>query len=56
MQRRVLSPMSFTVRKNSGLARGFTHYEDYILEKLAPLRTSGLVEHTTTIFQSDQCF
>jgi arylsulfatase A-like enzyme len=34
--------------QNSGLARGFTHYEDYILEKLAPLRTSGLVERTTT--------
>ena len=34
---------------NTGLARGFTHYEDYILEKLAPLRTSGLVEKTTTI-------
>ena len=35
--------------QNSGLARGFTHYEDYILEKLAPLRTSGLVERTTTM-------
>ena len=34
--------------QNSGLARGFTHYEDYILEKLAPLRTSGLVERITT--------
>jgi arylsulfatase A-like enzyme len=34
--------------QNSGLARGFTHYEDYVLEKLAPLRTSGLVERTTT--------
>jgi arylsulfatase A-like enzyme len=35
--------------QESGLARGFTHYEDYILEKLAPLRTSGLVERTTTM-------
>jgi arylsulfatase A-like enzyme len=35
--------------ENSGLARGFTHYEDYILEKLAPLRTSGLVERTTAM-------
>ena len=34
--------------QNSGLARGFTHYEDYILERLAPLRTAGLVEKTTT--------
>ena len=30
--------------QESGLARGFTHYEDYVLEKLAPLRTSILVE------------
>jgi arylsulfatase A-like enzyme len=35
--------------QDSGLARGFTHYEDYVLEKLAPLRTSGLVERTTTM-------
>jgi arylsulfatase A-like enzyme len=34
--------------QNTGLARGFTHYEDYILERLAPLRTSGLVERLTT--------
>jgi arylsulfatase A-like enzyme len=34
--------------QNSGLARGFTHYEDYILERLAPLRTAGLVERITT--------
>ena len=26
--------------QETGLARGFTHYEDYVLEKLAPLRTS----------------
>jgi arylsulfatase A-like enzyme len=33
--------------QNSGLARGFTHYDDYVLDKLAPLRTAGLVEQTT---------
>ena len=31
--------------QETGLARGFTHYEDYVLEKLAPLRTSGLVDN-----------
>jgi arylsulfatase A-like enzyme len=31
--------------QETGLARGFTYYEDYILEKLAPLRTSGLVDN-----------
>ena len=31
--------------QETGLARGFTHYEDYVLENLAPLRTSGLVEY-----------
>jgi arylsulfatase A-like enzyme len=35
--------------QNTGLARGFTYYEDYVLDKLAPLRTSGLVEQTTTM-------
>jgi len=35
--------------QESGLARGFTHYEDYVLEKLAPLRTSILVEQITTM-------
>jgi arylsulfatase A-like enzyme len=30
--------------QETGLGRGFTYYEDYVLEKLAPLRTSGLVE------------
>jgi arylsulfatase A-like enzyme len=29
----------------TGLDRGFTHYEDYILEKLMPLRTAWLVDH-----------
>jgi arylsulfatase A-like enzyme len=38
--------------QETGLARGFTHYEDYVLEKLAPLRTSGLVEYVAgTIYQ-----
>ena len=31
--------------QETGLARGFTHYEDYVLENLDPLRTSGLVEY-----------
>jgi arylsulfatase A-like enzyme len=31
----------------TGLARGFTHYEDYVLEKLSPLRTAGLIEYLT---------
>jgi arylsulfatase A-like enzyme len=35
--------------QESGLARGFTHYEDYDLEKLAPLRTSIMVEQITTM-------
>ena len=43
--------------QESGLARGFTHYEDYVLEKLAPLRTSVLVEEiTATISQADDRF
>src|SRR5262249_26042486 len=29
---------------DTGLDRGFTHYEDYVLEKLSPLCTAGLVE------------
>jgi arylsulfatase A-like enzyme len=38
--------------QETGLARGFTHYEDYALDKLAPLRTSGLVEYIAgTIYQ-----
>ena len=28
----------------TGLARGFTHYEDYVLEQLMPLRTAWLVD------------
>ena len=35
--------------RDSGLARGFTHYEDYVLERLAPLRTSILVEQLATM-------
>jgi arylsulfatase A-like enzyme len=30
------------------LDRGFTHYEDYVLEKLSPFRTSVLVEEALT--------
>ena len=33
--------------QNSGLARGFTHYEDYILQNLSPLRTAGLVHQAS---------
>ena len=29
----------------TGLDRGFTHYEDYLLEQLMPLRTAWLVDH-----------
>jgi len=29
----------------TGLDRGFTHYEDYVLEQLMPLRTAWLVDH-----------
>ena len=28
----------------TGLGRGFTYYEDYVLEKLSPLRTSIMIE------------
>jgi arylsulfatase A-like enzyme len=28
-----------------GLDRGFTHYEDYVLEQLSPFRTAWLVDH-----------
>ncbi len=31
--------------QETGLARGFTHYEDYLLENLDSMRTSGLVEY-----------
>jgi arylsulfatase A-like enzyme len=38
--------------QETGLARGFTHYEDYVLERLTPLRSSGLVEYIAgTIYQ-----
>jgi arylsulfatase A-like enzyme len=30
---------------DTGLNRGFVHYEDYLLEKLVPLRTAWLVDH-----------
>ena len=31
--------------QETGLARGFTHYEDHVMENLAPLRTAALVEY-----------
>jgi arylsulfatase A-like enzyme len=33
---------------DTGLSRGFTYYEDYVLEKLSPFRTSVLVEEALT--------
>jgi arylsulfatase A-like enzyme len=33
---------------DTGLNRGFTYYEDYVLEKLSPFRTSVLVEEALT--------
>ena len=35
----------FACSYDSGLSRGFTHYEDYILECLVPFRTAWLVDH-----------
>jgi arylsulfatase A-like enzyme len=29
---------------DTGLDRGFAHYEDYVLERLSPLRTAGLID------------
>jgi arylsulfatase A-like enzyme len=34
----------------TGLDRGFTHYEDYILKNLAGMRTAGLIERTFRAF------
>jgi len=34
----------FACSYDSGLSRGFTHYEDYILEGLVPFRTAWLVD------------
>ena len=43
--------------QESGLARGFTHYEDYEMENLAPLRTSILVAQLTSfIFEAISAF
>jgi arylsulfatase A-like enzyme len=36
--------------QDTGLARGFTHYEDYLLEDLDSIRTSGLVEYAASAF------
>ena len=33
---------------DTGLDRGFTYYEDYVLEKLSPFRTSVMVEEALT--------
>jgi membrane-anchored protein YejM (alkaline phosphatase superfamily) len=33
----------------TGLSRGFTHYEDYVLEQLMPLRTAWLIDHLLNI-------
>jgi arylsulfatase A-like enzyme len=35
---------------DTGLSDGFTHYEDYVLAKLGPLRTSVIVEETLRTF------
>ena len=37
---------------DTGLDRGFTHYEDYVLEGLSPFRTAWLVDHALK-FASD---
>jgi hypothetical protein len=34
----------------TGLARGFTHYEDYVLARLGSLRTAGLVDAAVKTF------
>jgi arylsulfatase A-like enzyme len=34
----------------TGLNRGFTHYEDYVLERLASLRTAGLIDAAVKSF------
>ncbi len=39
---------------DSGLNRGFTHYEDYVLEYLVPFRTAWLVDHLAVLI-SDLC-
>jgi arylsulfatase A-like enzyme len=35
---------------DTGLDRGFTHYEDYVLERLGSLRTAGLVDGAVKAF------
>jgi arylsulfatase A-like enzyme len=35
---------------DTGLGRGFTHYEDYVLERLGPLRTALLVDGAVKTF------
>ena len=44
------SPMRAIVPMRPGLNRGFTHYEDYVLERLGSLRTAGLVDAAVKTF------
>ncbi len=39
----------FACSYDSGLNRGFTHYEDYVLERLVPFRTAWLVDHLAVL-------
>ena len=39
----------FSCSYDSGLNRGFTHYEDYVLEQLVPFRTAWLVNHLAVL-------
>ena len=41
---RVLSPIRFIVRTTRDLDRGFTHYEDFDLERFGPFRMAELVD------------
>ena len=40
---------TYSCSYDSGLNRGFTHYEDYVLEYLVPFRTAWLVDHLTRL-------
>jgi arylsulfatase A-like enzyme len=39
----------FSCSYDSGLNRGFTHYEDYVLENFVPFRTAWLFDHLTRL-------
>ncbi len=41
---------TFYCSYDSGLNRGFTHYEDYVLDKLSAVRTVHLIDLTLTTF------